>query len=90
MCISDKLLFDSYLGDTNEVMSSYFILGIEKVFNKNIRDYKLATLKTKNIHTEYLEDYLLDSNCPYQAKGFDIPNRREIPIRLSFKVIISS
>lgn len=86
MCISDKLLFDSYLGDTNEVMFSYFVLGIEKVFNKNIKDYKLAILKTKNIHTEYLEDYLLNFNYPYQAKGFDIPNRREIPIRLSFQV----
>jgi len=49
-----------------------------------INAFILATLKTKNIHTEYLEDYLLDSNYPYQAKGFDIPNRREIPVPSRF------
>ena len=44
----DKLLFDSYPGDTNEIMFSYFVRSIEKVFKRDITDYTLAkTSKTE-------------------------------------------
>jgi len=64
-------------------MFSYFLQGVEKIFKRNIRDYALATLKTKHVHIECLEDFLHENNLPFTAKGFDIPNKREIPIRYS-------
>lgn len=86
MCISDKLVFDNFLGDTNEVMFSYFIQGIEKIFVRDIRDYSLATLNTKHVHIDCFEDFLQDNDMHFIAKGFDIPNRREIPLRCSLSI----
>jgi AAA+ superfamily predicted ATPase len=76
-------MFDSFLGDTKEVMFSYFVQGIEKIFARDVKDYKLATLNTRHVYIECLEDFIQQSNIHFIARGFDIPNRKEIPHRCS-------
>jgi AAA+ superfamily predicted ATPase len=86
VCISDRLMFDSFLGDTKEVMFSYFVQGIEKIFSRDVKDYKLATLNTRHVYVECLEDFVQHNNIHFIAGGFDIPNRKEIPVRSSLVV----
>jgi AAA+ superfamily predicted ATPase len=86
VCISDRLMFDSFLGDTKEVMFSYFVQGIEKIFARDVKDYKLATLNTRHVHIECLEDFIRHNKIHSIAGGFDIPNRKTIPLRCSLVV----
>jgi hypothetical protein len=86
VCISDRLMFDSFLGDTREVMFSYFVQGIEKIFARDVKAYNLATLNTRHVYIECLEDFIQHNNIHFIARGFDIPNRKEIPLRCSLVV----
>jgi AAA+ superfamily predicted ATPase len=79
-------MFDSFLGDTKEVMFSYFVQGIEKIFARDAKDYNLATLITRNVHIECLEDFIKHNKIDFSAQGFDIPNRKKIPLRCSLTV----
>jgi hypothetical protein len=83
MRISDRLIYDSFLGDTKEVMFSYFVQGIEKIFARDAKDYSLATLDTRNVYIECLEDFIQHNKIDFIAHGFDIPNRKKIPLRCS-------
>ncbi len=79
--IVDGLIYDSYLGDSDEVMFSYFIEAIEKIFGADVHACNCSVLKGLGMYPKQFERYLIARGLDYVCKGFDIPGRKEMPAR---------
>jgi len=79
--VAEGLIYDSFLGDSDEVMFSYFIEGIEKLFRAELGDFKYAAIKGSAKYFRYLEQHAASQNMRFEITGFDIPGRKEIPGR---------
>ncbi len=79
--VVEGLIYDSFLGDSDEVMFSYFIEAVEKIFDADAHAYSYGVIKGLGMYPKQLESYLTTRGIDYVCKGFDIPRRKEMPAR---------
>ncbi len=79
--VVDGLIYDSFLGDADEVMFSYFIEAVEKIFGADAHAYSCCVIKGLGMYPKQFEPYLTAKKLNYLCKGFDIPRRKEMPAR---------
>lgn len=80
--VVDGLIYDSFLGDADEVMFSYFIEAIEKTFGADSHALSCGVIKGLGMYLKQFECYLTAKGLDYDCKGFDIPRRKEMPARI--------
>lgn len=79
--VVDGLIYDSFLGDSDEVMFSYFIEALEKIFKAETHACSCCVIKGLGMYPKQFERYLTSKGLSYDCKGYDILRRKEMPAR---------